>query len=70
MSGTQEQEPLTIFVEAKDVSVGDWVVPQGIVKTANKAQNGMIAFIFENDGELYLPDDKIEVRVEDHGETE
>lgn len=70
MSGTQEQDPLTIFVEAKDVSVGDWVVPQGIVKTVSVAPNNMIGVIFADDGELYLPNDKVEVRLEDRGETE
>lgn len=71
MSGTQEQEPLTITVEAKDLSIGDWVVPEGLVKTIHvgTGNNAMVSVIFEDDGRRYLPNEKVEVRLEDHGET-
>lgn len=68
MSGTQEHEPLTIVVEAKDLSVGDWVVPHGLVTTVG--DHGSIVATFENDCEIYERDAKVEVRMEDHGETE
>lgn len=66
MSGTQE--PLTITVEAKDVSPGDWVVPEGIVKRVDK--NGRLVLVFESDVRILDSTEKVEVRLEDRGEEE
>ena len=58
-------------MEAKELSVGDWVVPEGLVKVVHtdKGVNAMISVIFADDGRRYLPTEKVEVRLEDHGET-
>lgn len=66
MSGTQEQEPLTITVEAKDVSPGDWVVPKGIVRRADNS--GLIVLVFDDDVMMLDSTEKVEIRLEDRGE--
>ena len=65
---SETQEPLTIVVEAKDLSPGDWVVPQGLVKQVS--DNGRVVAVFADDCEIYDRDAKVTVRLEDHGETE
>lgn len=68
MSETQEErEPLTIAVEAKDLSVGDWIVPHGIVEKVEN--NGFMVVMFKDDCQIYEQDQPVTVRLEDHGET-
>ncbi len=66
MGGTQEQKPLTITVEAKDLSAGDFVVSRGLVDKVEN--NGMFVVFFDNDVEIYAGDEPVEVRLEDNGE--
>jgi hypothetical protein len=70
MSAIQNQAPLTIFVEAKELCPGDWVVARGIIEHIGKKWNGKLAVIFKNDNALYLSTDQVEVRIEDHGEAD
>lgn len=62
------KEPLTIAVEAKDLTVGDRVVGKGILSRVD--DNGMIVVLFEDaDSQVYHPSDSVQIVMEDHGET-
>lgn len=66
---SETTEPLTITVEAKDLSVDDWVVPQGIV-TGVKDDGVVIVHFKSGTVRVFQQQEGVLVRLEDRGEAD
>jgi hypothetical protein len=73
---SQGAPPLTITLRAEDLSPGDWVEGEGtatsVYDTGKKTRLAarLICVQFKGGSKVYEPNEKLQIRLEDHGEEE